>query len=45
MNSEKFELVKKYYKTHLWNEQQTRNAVSKGWITKEEFTEITGEIY
>lgn len=45
MHSEKFELVKRYYKTGLWTEQQTRNAVDKGWITAEEFEEITGKTY
>lgn len=45
MHSEKFELVKKYYKSHLWNEAQTRNAVSKHWITEIEFYEITGKVY
>lgn len=45
MHSEKFDLVNKYYKTHLWTEQQTRNAVAKGWITEDEFEEITGARY
>ena len=45
MHSEKYELVKKYYKSHLWSEAQTRNAVSKNWITEEEFQEITGKAY
>lgn len=45
MYSEKFDLVNKYYKTHLWTLEQTRNAVKKGWITEEEFQEITDERY
>lgn len=45
LHSEKYDLVEKYYKTRLWNEQQTRNAVKKGWITAEEFEEITGDRY
>lgn len=45
MRSEKFDLVNKYFKTRLWTEQQTRNAVVKGWITEEEFEEITGKEY
>lgn len=45
MYSEKYELVKKYYKSHLWSEAQTRNAVKKGWITEMEFLEITGKVY
>lgn len=35
-----------YYWIHLlWNETRMRNAVAKGWITAEEFTEITGIEY
>ena len=45
MHSEKFDLVNKYYKTRLWNEQRVRNAVVQGWITKDEFQEITGSSY
>lgn len=45
MYSEKFDLVNKYYKTNLWTEQQTRNAVLKGWITEDEFYEITNKRY
>lgn len=44
-HSQKYDLVKKYYRQHLWNEAQTRNAVVKGWITPEEFEEITGKLY
>lgn len=44
MHSEKFELVKTYYKNKLWNISKVRNAVGK-WITEEEFEEITGEKY
>ena len=50
-HSDKFEMVKKYYNTIMpngeraWNEQRVRNAVVKGWITEEEFTEITGIPY
>lgn len=43
--SAKFETVKKYYKNKLWNEEQVRNAVVKGWITEEEFQGITGKEY
>ena len=41
--SKKFDLVKKYYDEGLWSVKKVRNAVIKGWITEEEFTEITGE--
>lgn len=37
----KFEKVKKYYDSGLWNINQVRNAVTKGWITLEEFEIIT----
>ena len=43
--SAKFEKVKKYYETGLWNKQMVRNAVKKGWITESEYREITGEEY
>lgn len=41
--SEKFEKVKNYYDSGLWNIAMVRNAVIKKWITKEEFEEITKE--
>ena len=42
MHSPKYEKVKKYYDEGLWNTERVKNAVSKGWITEEEFEEITG---
>jgi Phage uncharacterised protein (Phage_XkdX). len=49
-HSENFDKVKEYYNTivngeRLWNEARVRNAVVKGWITEEEFNEITGGNY
>jgi len=50
-HSPKFELVKKYYNTfkpdgtRYWSINAVRNAVVKGWITPEEFEEITGQPY
>lgn len=41
----KFDKVKYYYDNGLWTIKQVRNAVIKGWITAEEFEEITGEPY
>ena len=41
----KFELVKTYYDKGLWNITRVKNAVVKGWITEEQFKEITGEDY
>jgi len=43
--SKKFNLVKKYYDSGLWNKEMVRNAVVKGWITADEYEEITGEVY
>lgn len=42
--NEKYEKVRNYYKNHLWTLDQVRNAVGK-WITREEFEEITGEMF
>lgn len=44
-HSPKFYKVKNYYDKGLWTIEMVRNAVVKGWITEEEFTEITGENY
>lgn len=41
----KFEMVKDFYDRGLWSITRVRNAVVKGWITPEQFTEITGEPY
>ena len=50
MHSKHFKTVKSYYNTfrngeRVWDINRVRNAVEKGWITEEEFTEITGEAY
>lgn len=44
-HSPKFELVKSYYDRGLWSIDRVRKAVSCGWITAEEFAEITGQPY
>ena len=44
-HSPKYEKVKSYYDKGLWSKTAVHNAVIKGWITEEEFTEITGEPY
>lgn len=44
-HSARFEQVMEFYRTRLWSERMTRNAVVKGWITAEEFEEITGQAY
>lgn len=43
--SPKFEKVKRYFDSGLWNKVMVRNAVKKGWITAEEYQLITGEPY
>ena len=43
MHSKQFEKVKRYYDDGMWTIARVRNAVVKGWITEEEFVEITGE--
>lgn len=40
-----FETVKRNYDRHLWTKQMVKMAVRKGIITKEQYTEITGEVY
>ena len=45
MHSENFEKVKRFYILKVWNVTRVRNAVKMGWITEEEFTEITGNDY
>lgn len=43
--SRKFEKVKYYYEKRLWTKEQVANAVKKGWITADEYRDITGEDY
>lgn len=52
MHSKKYETVKKYYVRYIetdgrvgWDLHMVSNAVVKGWITEEEFEEITGQKY
>ncbi len=45
VHSPKFELVKSYYDSGKWGKKAVRNAVVKGWITADEYFEITGEVY
>ena len=44
-HSKKFNLVKGYYDGNLWGINRVKLAVTKGWITAEEFEEITGQAY
>ena len=40
-----FEKIKKWYESGMWAKKMVHNAVVKGKITEEEYTEITGEAY
>lgn len=42
-HSKKFKDVKAYYDNGYWNKTRVKNAVSKGWITAEEYKDITGD--
>lgn len=44
-HSPKYDKVKNYYDKGLWTIDMVRNAVVKGWITADEFEEITGQPY
>ena len=44
-HSPNYNKVKNYYDHGLWDINRVRKAVGKGWITEEEFYEITGENY
>ena len=37
--------IKEYYEHGLWKKKAVKNAVKKGWITADEYKEITGEDY
>lgn len=39
-----FERIKKWYKQGLWSKEMVANAVEKGIITPEQYTEITGDL-
>ena len=41
----KYEKVKAYYKSGLWDISRVKNAVKKSWLTKEQFEEIVGQPY
>lgn len=40
-----YERIKYYFEAGLWNKQMVKMAVRKGVITKEQYSEITGEVY
>ena len=41
-HSAKYEKVKAYYDSGFWTKNMVKTAVDKGWITEEEYVEITG---
>ena len=43
--SKNYDAVKRWYDMGLWNETRVRNAVKMGWITADEFEQITGYPY
>lgn len=43
--SKNYEKVKGYYNGGYWSEARVKNAVAKGWITENEYEEITGAHY
>lgn len=43
--SKKFNKVKDYYDKGQWSKTAVRLAVTKKWITADEYAEITGEPY
>lgn len=40
-----YEKIKAWYELGVWNEERVRNAVIKGKITAEQYTQITGKAY
>ena len=40
-----YERIKYFYEAGLWSASMVKNAVRKGIITKEQYTEITGKEY
>ena len=43
--SNKFRKVKTFYDSGLWSKGRVHDAVVKGWITADDYAEITGEEY
>lgn len=44
-HSKNFANIRDWYRYKVWNKDKVKNAVIKGWITEEEYLEITGEEY
>lgn len=43
--SKYYTIVKRNYDNGFWSISKVRDAVEKGWITADEYKEITGEVY
>lgn len=39
----KYEVVERYYAAGIWDERKVRDAVTRGWISEEEYERITGK--
>ena len=44
-HSKHYQKVTRYYDLKMWDETRVRNAVRMGWVTEEEYREITGREY
>lgn len=42
MKSKHFDKVKGYYDNGFWTKNMVANAVTKGWITQDEYNSIIG---
>ena len=40
-----YEKIKAWYELGVWNERKVRDAVEKGKISPEQFSQITGKTY
>lgn len=43
--SKMYKTVKRLYSQGLWKKYRVHDAVGKGWITADEYKDITGEGY
>lgn len=43
--SDKYNDVAEWYARKMWDIKRVKNAVKKGWITPDEYQQITGEKY
>ena len=44
-HSKKYAAIKMYRSFSMWNDKMVHDAVLKGWVTEEEYEEITGLRY